>query len=96
MIPNTYTVLLLYCVILFWRPISAYIYNSYTMAERDFADIYTQSLRAAGQRAAGVYICQQNPSSCGVSDIYHLIGERTNENSSHLFYTVASEDQSWF
>ena len=37
----------------------------------------------------------------GISDIYHLglthlIGERTNENSSRLFYTVESEDQSWF
>ena len=58
------------------------------MAARDFDDIYTQS-----PRAAGVYV----PSSRGISDIYHLghthlIGERTNENSSHLFYTVASEN----
>ena len=65
------------------------------MAARDFADIYTQSLRAAG-----VYV-SKIPSSCGISDIYHLgrthlIGEKTNENSSHLFYTVASEDRSWF
>ena len=30
--------------------------NSYTMAARDFADIYTQSPRAAGPRAAGVYV----------------------------------------
>ena len=41
------------------------------------------------------------PSSHGTSAIYHLgrthlIGERTNENSFHLFYTVASEDQSCF
>ena len=68
------------------------ICNSYTMAVRDFADIYTQ-----GPRAVGVYV-SKIPSSHGTSDIYHLgrthlIGERTNENSSHLFYTVASEDQ---
>ena len=66
------------------------------MAARDFADIYTQSLRAAGPRAAGAYVSKIS-SSCGISDIYHLerthlIGERTNENSSHLFYRVASED----
>ena len=71
------------------------IYNSYTMAARDFVDIYTQS-----PRAAGVYV-SKIPSSSGISDIYHLgrtylIGERTNENSSRLFYTVASEDRSWF
>ena len=47
-------------------------------------------------KAAGVYV-SKIPSSHGRSDIYHLgrthlIGERTNENSSHLFYTVASED----
>ena len=65
------------------------------MAARDFAGIYTQS-----QRAAGVYV-SKIPSSHGTSDIYHLgrthlIGERTNENSSHLFYTVASEDRLWF
>ena len=64
----------------------------YTMAARDFVDIYTQS--------AGVYV-SKIPSSHGTSDIYHLgrthlIGERTNENSSHLFYTVASEDRLWF
>ena len=69
--------------------------NSYTMAARDFADIYTQS-----PRAAGVYV-SKIPSSHGTSDIYHLgrthlIGERTNENLSHLFYTVASEDRLWF
>ena len=67
---------------------------------RDFADIYTQSLRAAGPRAEGVYV-SKIPSSRGISDIYHLgrthlIGERTTENSSRLFYTVASEDRSWF
>ena len=77
-----------------------YVSNSYTIAERDFADIYTQSLRAAGPRTAGVYV-SKIPSSRGTSDIYHLgythlIGERTNENSSRLFYTVASEDRSWF
>ena len=43
------------------------------------------------------YIYQQIPSSHGISDVYHvghthLIGERTNENEFHLFYTVASED----
>ena len=70
------------------------IYNSYTTAARDFADISTQS-----PRAAGVYV-GKIPSS-GISDIYHLgrtllIGERTNENSSRLFYTVAYEDRSWF
>ena len=69
--------------------------NSYTMAARDFADIYTQS-----PRAAGVYV-SKIPSSHGTSDIYHLgcthlIGEKINENSSHLFYTVASEDRLWF
>ena len=69
--------------------------NSYTTVARDFADIYTQS-----PRAAGVYV-SNIPSSHGTSDIYHLgrthlIGERTNENSSCLFYTVASEDRSWF
>ena len=78
----------------------AYVCNSYTMAARDFADIYTQSARATGPRAAGVYV-SKIPSSYGTSDIYHLgrthlIGERTNENSSHLFYTVASEDRLWF
>ena len=50
--------------------------------------------------AVGVYV-SKIPSSHGTSDIYHLghthlIGERTNENSSHLFYTVASEDRLWF
>ena len=74
---------------------STVLCNSYTMAARDFADIYTQSARAAG-----VYV-SKIPSSHGTSDIYHLgrthlIGERTNENSSHLFYTVASEDRLWF
>ena len=81
-------------------PFMAALCNSYTMAARDFADIYTQSARAAGPRAAGVYV-SKIPSSHGTSDIYHLgrthlIGERTNENSSHLFYTVASEDRLWF
>ena len=57
--------------------------------------IYTP--KAQGLR---VYV-SKIPSSRGISDIYHLghthlIGERTNENSSHLFYTVASEDRSWF
>ena len=70
------------------------ICNSYTMAARDFADIYTQS-----PRAVGVYV-SKIPSSHGTSDIYHwrthLIGERTNEDSSHLFYTVASEYRLWF
>ena len=71
-----------------------------TMAARDFADMYTQSMGAAGPRATGVYV-SKIPSSHGTSDIYHLgrthlIGERTNENSSHLFYTVASEDRLWF
>ena len=70
------------------------------MAARDFADIYTLSPRAAGPRAAGVYV-SKIPSGRGISDIYHLgrthlIGERTNENSSCLFYTVASENRSWF
>ena len=76
--------------------------NSYTMAVRDLL-IYTPKARGRSQRAAGVYIYiyQQIPSSRGISDIYHLgrthlIGERTNENSSRLFYTVASEDRSWF
>ena len=63
------------------------------MAARDFADIYTKSLRATGPRVAGVYV-SKIPSSHGTSDLYHfgrthLIGERTNDNSSHLFYTVA-------
>ena len=67
------------------------------MAARDFADIYTQSPRDAGPRAAGVYV-SKIPSRRGISDKYHLgcthlIGEITNENSSRLFYTViASED----
>ena len=74
--------------------------NSYTMAARDFADIYTQSPRAAGPRAVAAYV-SKIPSSHGTSDIYHLgrthlIGERTNKNSSHLFDTVASEDRLWF
>ena len=47
------------------------LFNSYTMAARDFADIYTQSPRAAGPRAAGVYV-SKIPSSSGISDIYHL------------------------
>ena len=76
------------------------IFNSHTTAARDFADIYTQSPKAAGPRAAGVYV-SKIPSSRGISDIYHLgrthlIGARTNENSSHFFYTVASEDRLWF
>ena len=76
------------------------VFNSYTTAARDFADIYTQSPRAAGPRAAGVYV-SKIPSSCGISDIHHLghthlIGERTNENLSRLFYTVASENRLWF
>ena len=67
---------------------------------RGISLIYTQSLRAAGPRAVGVYV-SKIPSSRGISDIYHLghthlIGERTTENSSHLFYTVASEDRLWF
>ena len=67
------------------------LFNSYTMAAWDFADIYTRS-----PRALVVYI-SKIPSSRGISDIYHLghthlIGERTNENSSFLFYTVASEN----
>ena len=71
------------------------IFNSCTTAARDFADIYSQSLRAAG-----VYV-SKIPSSHGISDIYHLgcthlIGERTTEDSSHLFYTVASDNQLWF
>ena len=83
-----------------WLPQSLITCNSYTMAVRDFVDIYTQSTRAAGPRAAGAYV-SKIPSSHGTSDIYHLgrthlIGERTNENSSHLFYTVASEDRLWF
>ena len=57
------------------------VFNSYTMAP-------------------GVYV-SKIPSSRGISDIYHLgrthlIGERTNENSSRLFYTVVSENRSWF
>ena len=69
------------------------IFNSYTTAVRDFADIYAQSPRAAGP---SVYV-SKIPSSRGISDIYHLghthlIGERTNENSSYLFYTVVSEN----
>ena len=69
--------------------------NNYTTAAGESADIYTQSLRAVG-----VYV-SKIPSSRGISDIHHLgcthlIDERTNENSSCLFYTVASEDQLWF
>ena len=55
----------------FYSPSILYIFNSYTTAARDFADIYTQSPRAAGLRAAGVYV-SEFPSSCGISDIYHL------------------------
>ena len=67
------------------------LFNCYTTAARDFTDIYIQS-----PRAVGVYV-SKIPSSCGIADIYHLgrthlISERTNENSSHLFYTVASEN----
>ena len=72
------------------------LFNSYTTAARDFADIYTQSPMAAGPRAAGVHV-SKIPSSRGISDHLgrtHLIGERTNENSSCLFYTVASENRS--
>ena len=70
--------------------------NSYTTAARDFADVYTQSPRATGPRDVGVYV-SKIPSSRGIRYIYHLgrthlIGERANENSSCLFYTVASED----
>ena len=65
------------------------------MAVRDFADIYIQSPRTADPRAAGVYV-SKIPSNRGISGRTHLIGERTNENSCRLFYTVASEDRSWF
>ena len=49
-------------------PVYIYIFNSYTTAARDFADIYTQS-----PRAAGVYV-NKIPSSCGISDIYISLG----------------------
>ena len=83
-------------------PLMSLIYSTIvlydTTAARDFADIYTQSPRATGPRTVGVYV-SKIPSSRRISDIYclgrtHLIGERTNGNSSHLFYTVASEDRS--
>ena len=74
--------------------------NSYTMAVRDFADIYTQSPRAASPRDVGVYFSKIS-SSHGISDIYHLghthqISERTTEHSPHLFYTLTSDDRLWF
>ena len=55
----------------FELPTQSGTFNSYSMVVRDFADIYTQSLRAAGLRAAGVYV-SKIPSSHGISDIYHL------------------------
>ena len=47
------------------------LHNSYTMAARGFANIYTQSPRARGPRAAVVCV-SKIPSSRGISDIYHL------------------------
>ena len=41
------------------------------MAARDLPEIYTQSPRAAGPRAEGVYF-RQIPSSHGITDIFHL------------------------
>ena len=66
------------------------------MAMRDFADIYTQTLWAAGPRDKGVYISK----SCCIHDTTityhsghtHLIGERTTDHSPHLFYALASDD----
>ena len=74
-------------------------FNSYSTAVRDLL-IYTPKAQGCSPWAVGMYY-QQIPSSRGISDIYHLghtypIGETTNANSPHLFYTVASEDQSWF
>ena len=48
-----------------------YICNSYTMGKRDLPDIYTQSPRAAGPRAEGVYI-RQIPSAHGITNIFHI------------------------
>ena len=43
-----------------------YVYNSYTMAVKGFADTYTRSPRATGQRDEGVYI-SKIPSSHGIN-----------------------------
>ena len=45
--------------------------NSYTMCVRDLTDIYTQSPRAAGPRAEGVYISQIT-STHGITNMCHL------------------------
>jgi len=41
--------------------------QNYTMAVRDFADIYTQTPRAAGQRSKGVYISKITTQSWYIS-----------------------------
>ena len=67
-------------------PQFAVVFNSYTTVVRDLL-IYTPKTRGLQ-----VY----NMSKYQAAVIYHLghthlIGERTNENSPHLFNTVASE-----
>ena len=44
------------------------IFNSYTMGTSGLPDIYTQSLRAAGPRAEGVYI-RRTTSAHGITNM---------------------------
>jgi len=48
--------------------IMVYVYNSYTMAARDFADIYTQSPRATVPR---VFISVKSQAAMVSTNIYH-------------------------
>ena len=57
--------------------------------------IYTPKAQGPQARGLRVYMSAKSQAAM-VLGRTHVIGERTNENSSHLFYTVASEDQLWF
>ena len=63
-------------------------------------DCQAHAIRKAIRPLFTDQVTNTNSSSRDISDISlgrtHLIGERTNENSSHLFNKVASEYGSWF
>ena len=61
--------------------------NSYTMAVRDFAGIYTLTPWACGPWGSGVYIVTLHT---------HLIRETTTDHSPHCFYRPAFDDRLWF
>ena len=56
------------------------ICNGYTMCARDLTDIYTQSPRAAGWRAEGVYV-SQIPRTHGITISHH-----STKTAYYLFY----------